>query len=151
MITCKYCGQENKDGNLKCSNCGKPLSLIWDETSKNIFKKKSNQFQKDDFLGDGFKSLYKENEIYDNLNDQINKESEIPDFYLEWDVIVATALIAMISTPIFNRLFPPFGYIMALLLSLLYLLMAIKSKPTLIIAIPLSFIVTCAITAFLSL
>ncbi|MDR2873188.1 MAG: zinc ribbon domain-containing protein [Methanobrevibacter sp.] len=151
MVSCNYCGQENKDGNLKCSNCGKPLSLIWDETSNNIFKKNPDHFQKDDSLADDFKynSLYKENKIYNKVKE--NKKSEISNFYMEWDVIVATALTVIILTPIFNRLFPPLGYIMPLLISLIYLLMAIKNKPSLIIAIPLSFIVTCAFTAFLSL
>jgi uncharacterized membrane protein YvbJ len=153
MVTCKYCGQKNKDGNLRCSNCGKPLTLIWNETSKNIFKKDSNQLQKDDFFDDGFKnnSLYKEDKIYDNLNVQRNQKFENSNHYIEWDVVVATALIAIISTSIFNKLFSPFGYIMALLISLFYLLKTIKIKTTLVIVLPLSFIVTCAITAFLSL
>jgi hypothetical protein len=34
MVFCRYCGMANKDSELKCSNCGKPLSLLSNEPLK---------------------------------------------------------------------------------------------------------------------
>ncbi|MDR3223322.1 MAG: hypothetical protein LBT66_06290 [Methanobrevibacter sp.] len=195
MVICSYCGQENKIGNLKCSNCGKPLSLLSNDSSDPIFEKELNQNHENDFQKGDFQKGIKKNSIkwkyansqsnqekkHDNLDigfnnqnkdydapvnnfnynqnyddeqyydDNINTSSEKFEYFIEWDVIIASSLIVIILTAIFNRIFPVVAYIIALIISLIYVLITTKNKNTLMLVIPLSFITTCAMSAFLSL
>jgi len=192
MVICNYCGRENKTGDLKCSNCGKPLGLLSNDSSDPIFEKDLNQIQKNDFqkgiiknsikwryadsqsdqerkhdnLDIGFNNQnkgydthvnnFKYNQDHDEIldiywNDNLNTSSEKFEYFIEWDVIIASSLIVIILTAIFNRIFPVVAYIIALIISLIYVLIATKNKNTLMFVIPLSFITTCAMSAFLSL
>ncbi|MDR2624118.1 MAG: hypothetical protein LBC39_06100 [Methanobrevibacter sp.] len=228
MVICRYCGQENRTGDLRCSNCGKPLSLLPNDPSDPTFEKdldqKSNEFHKETIRKDSIKWKYinphsdqekGSDSSDDRFNDRIEDHGDVVDFnynpsdrdfvdrstdfndhddggfdqndhdedelyrakfhenigrykdnnldfdhekktenlvyFIEWDVIIASSLIVIILTAIFNRMFPIFGYISALLVSLIYVLIATKNKNTLFLAIPLSFISTAAISAFLSI
>jgi lipopolysaccharide export LptBFGC system permease protein LptF len=71
--------------------------------------------------------------------------------YVEWDVVVATALLVIILSTILQRFFPRLGLLVALFVGLVYILIATKSKLTLIKAIPLSIIMVFAISAYFSL
>ncbi|MDR2966506.1 MAG: zinc ribbon domain-containing protein [Methanobacteriaceae archaeon] len=71
--------------------------------------------------------------------------------YVEWDVVVATALLVIILTTILQRFFPRFGLFMALFIGLTYILIATKSKISLFKAIPLAIIMVFAISAYFSL
>ena len=278
MVYCRYCGTQNRDGNLKCSNCGKPLSLISNEPqSRPRFSKNNNQnfrenrfrnnpnqensikaryleknqhnpnnqynqnnqgqkrqqanndFQRNqnpqynqspqyyqnpqhnqnpkyqqspqrhqnqgnypkqrdyqnypnyqnyqnrhnsgyeqDYLNqenylnqDDYQNYGGNNEYYDNLHqDRFNQHysqnynreaKKVSKTAIEWDVVIATALMVIILTAIIQRIFPSFAIFISLLLGLSYILIATKSKPSLIKSIPLTIFVILAISAFFSL
>ncbi|GAA5819037.1 MAG: zinc ribbon domain-containing protein [Methanobrevibacter sp. CfCl-M3] len=205
MVTCRYCGQKSRTGDLRCSNCGKPLSLLANDQSDPIFEKDLGQIHEDHFqegnvrkgsikwkytnpeYNNSTNKLNNQNRGYEPSFDDLSHSQSRPDYYghdddlyrnkfnenigqyrssldnnynrkfeviwlfIEWDVIVASSFIVIILTAVFNRIFPVVGYILALLISLMYVLTTTKNKDTLILAIPLSFITTSAISAFLSL
>ncbi|MDR1819326.1 MAG: hypothetical protein LBR15_03635 [Methanobrevibacter sp.] len=205
MVTCRYCGQKSRTGELRCSNCGKPLSLLANDPSDPMFEGGIGQIHEDHFQeenikkgsikwkytnpehdnstnkfdnqsreyessvddlsynqshpdhyeydDDFYRNKFNENieQYRSNLDNNHDRKSEVIGFFIEWDVIVASSFIVIILTAIFNRIFPVVSYVLALLISLVYVLATIKNKNTLILAIPLSFITTSAISAFLSL
>ncbi|MDR2545476.1 MAG: hypothetical protein LBD03_08080 [Methanobrevibacter sp.] len=205
MVTCRYCGQKSRTGDLRCSNCGKPLSLLANDPSDSIFEKDLGQIHEDHFQeenvrkgsikwkytnpehnnstnkinnqnrgyepyfndlspsqshpdyyehdDDFYRNKFNENigQYRSNLDRNYDGKSEVIGFFIEWDVIVASSFIVIILTAVFNRIFPLLSYVLALLISLMYVLTTTKNKNTLILAIPLSFITTSAISAFLSL
>lgn len=204
MIFCRYCGEKNREGDLHCVNCGKPLSLLPNdhqkkstssnssinnklfkkESKENGFKKPIKKYHKDDsFLKDDVENIRKnkdnksvrskhfhsDNEVYKPAefkctysDKEIYKPTELKRAYSnnevyksqkntkssEWDVIVATALLVIILSAIFKRIFPNIGLFFALLIGLIYILIATKSKSTLIKAIPLAIMMIFAISAF---
>ncbi|MDR2829656.1 MAG: hypothetical protein LBB45_01230 [Methanobrevibacter sp.] len=175
---CKYCGHENRTSGLKCSKCGKPLSLLPNDQSNSMLEKNlsPNQDSHENIRKDSIKWRYinhqnqekKYNIDYDdnNYSDEFYRNKSIMshennnlddgkietvECFIEWDVIIASSLIFIILTAVFNRILPAFGYVFTLLTSLSYILIATKNKNTLILAIPLSFLTTSAISAFLSL
>ena len=234
MVYCQYCGARNRDGDLRCYNCGKPLSLMPSEQSqKSGFSSNTNQNLRDSFRNNpkqegSIKNRYiqREQAYQDNPNDphnpnshnyqnqQVyhdnqpnrhyqnhqsyqnqqnqqsyqdyqnqqnqqnhprNQEYEYPDDFnrselnrqyppndvyepkkvskttIEWDVVIATALMVIILTAILQRVFPVFAIFISLFLGLAYILVATKSKPSLIKSIPLTFFVILAISAYFSL
>ena len=244
MVYCQYCGAQNRDGDLRCSNCGKPLSLIQtgppqksrfssnnNQNLRNSFRNSSNQegsiksryiqreqgYQDNPNIpnnqnyqsyqnqqnqrdyqnnrpnqgGRGYNnqqnSLY--NQSYQNQQDyqrqqnyqhyqdqqnyprnreysnnfnqgelnrqysqnHINEPKKVSKTTIEWDVVIATALMVIILTAILQRIFPVFAIFISLLLGLAYILVATKSKASLIKSIPLTFFVILAISAYFSL
>ncbi|MCL2157343.1 MAG: zinc ribbon domain-containing protein [Methanobrevibacter sp.] len=71
--------------------------------------------------------------------------------FVEWDVVVATALLVIILATILQRFFPTFGLFMALFIGLIYILTSTKSKSSLFKAIPLAIIMVFAISAYFTL
>lgn len=71
--------------------------------------------------------------------------------YVEWDVVVATALLVIILATILQRFFYAIGLFIALFIGLIYILTATKSKLSLIKAIPLAIIMVLVISAYFSL
>ena len=71
--------------------------------------------------------------------------------YVEWDVVVATALLVIILATILQRFFYTMGLSIALFIGLIYILISTKSKLSLIKAIPLAIITVFAIYAYFSL
>ena len=192
MVFCSYCGAKNRDGSLKCYNCGKPLRLVYDDPqvvdkdtklnnnySENRFKGsiKDNYTSKnvsslndldnhgssfttnDSYLNEGttlYKREYKTNpnrnnnlrnsSLYKNSPENIDNKNVV-----EWDVVIATALIVIILTAVLNRFLPSFGFFIALLVALIYILIATKNKTSLYKSIPLAIIVILAISSYFSL
>ena len=117
----------------------------------------SHQFNKD-FNKKEYK--YNQSESLNNLSaSQTNfyqdnyreNHKKIPKKYIEWDVVIATALLVIILASILQRFFPTFGLSVALFFGLIYILAAIKFKSTLFKAIPLAIVMVFAISAYFSL
>jgi hypothetical protein len=70
---------------------------------------------------------------------------------VEWDVVVATAILVIIIASILQRFSPTFGLSVALFIGLIYILTATKSKLSLFKAIPLGIFMVFAISAYFSL
>ncbi len=261
MVYCRYCGTQNKDGTLKCINCGKPLSLMPNDSQKdsihsssrdhhsignnhgdnssthnesinpnisnhhrspikdrymkndqelNNFENRSNiNYESKQSMNQGANGFNNQsyghrrenqNQNYQNsinshketLNDNngnrgyINNLSEnnsqnldnnlensnnlnnnINSGYysqnrpresvksnknsVEWDVIIATALMVIILIAILQRVFPSIAIFISLLIGLIYILIATKSKSTLFKAIPLAILAILAISAYFSI
>lgn len=204
MVYCRYCGTQNRDGTLKCTNCGKPLSLIpndshsnsMQDSSRNHYSKrddyrKNNNYGKIDNYGNNrnnhndsinpnvsnyhrspIKDSYmRKNQEFDNfenpskypanLNKNQNNDYHSQNYgkepvkssknSVEWDVVIATALMVIILTAILQRIFPFMAIFISLLIGLLYILIATKSKSSLFKAIPLTVITILAISAYFSI
>ena len=192
MVYCRYCGEKNEDGTLKCIKCGKPLSLLPVDYPENvkgykpdhINKKSFNEDLRNDYQNNrgisnqkSIKSRYIDFNQYDNNfdknehgNNQTNRLNNLPNSqtdyyganyrkhvkthgknYVEWDVVVATALLVVILATILQRFFPRIGLFITLFIGLIYILVATKSKSTLIKSIPLAIIMAAAISAYFSL
>ncbi len=182
MVFCRYCGEKNEDGNLKCSNCGKTLSLLPYKHQRNSHNDNSN-FNEDIIFNRISKPKYSSNlkknnqnsikthyQTDFNPNDRNRNEKRFNDSlkpkyshydangpygnkkarknFVEWDVVIATALLVIILSSIFQRVFPAFGLFLALLIGLIYILIATKSKSSLIKAIPLAIIMVLTISAY---
>lgn len=80
-----------------------------------------------------------------------NKEKYVDKNSIEWDVVIATALITLILSAILNRIFPTLGLLFAIFVGLIYILIATKVKSSLVKSLPVTLIVICAISAFFSL
>lgn len=204
MVYCRYCGTQNRDGTLKCINCGKPLSLIpndshpnsMQDSSRNHYSKKddyrkNNNYGKIDNYGNNrnnhndsinsdvsnyhrgpIKDSYmRKNQELDNFENpskypvNLNKNQN-NDYYsknygkkpvkssknsVEWDVVIATALMVIILTAILQRIFPFMAIFISLIIGLIYILIATKSKSSLFKAIPLTVITILAISAYFSI
>ena len=70
---------------------------------------------------------------------------------VEWDVVIATALIVIILTAILNRILPNFAFFISLFIALIYILIATKNKNSLYKSVPLAIIVIFAISSYFSL
>ncbi|WP_067089157.1 zinc ribbon domain-containing protein [Methanobrevibacter curvatus] len=196
MVYCKYCGTNNIDGNLKCQNCGKPLSLIPnnkppnrnedfhnDSIKSRYVEYKENKHRPNNnrninrSLGENYKQYQNNNDFNNRLNNNYgykenynynyNNENPIPyqenqyiktspkenikKKYIEWDVIIASALIMIILSAIVNRILPDFSLLVSLVVALIYILVSTKNKSSLFVSIPLTMVVITAITAYFSL
>ncbi|MCL2688202.1 MAG: zinc ribbon domain-containing protein [Methanobrevibacter sp.] len=85
------------------------------------------------------------NKNNDNPHKTVNKTA------VEWDVVIATALIVIIISAILQRVFPFLSIFMALLIGLIYILIATKSKLSLFKSIPLAILMILAVSAYFSL
>lgn len=223
MVYCRYCGVQNKHGDLKCSNCGKPLPLMANEPhsnmkrsqnnaqnlkSNNPIDNQSNNYSiKDKYLRDNqdpqnihnnqrnnqnidydqnYQNQQYQNQQYQNqqnyqnqqqynqnyqrhqnqeysdglhnneFNQQYqqnytNKHKRVSKTAIEWDVVIATALMVIILTAILQRIFPMFAIFISLLIGLAYILVATKSKSSLVKSIPLTILVILSISSYFSL
>ena len=240
MVYCRYCGTQNRDRDLKCSNCGKPLSLMPNEpplkpiSSSNNQNLRGNSSRNNPNRYDSIKSRYvretqnQQNQNYQNQQRQQNQNQQRqqnqnnqnyqnqqrqqyqqnPQYYqnqrnqhenqyqrnypnqqayqnyqrnqeysdnllqngqnqqysqnhahepkvsktaIEWDVVIATALMVIILTAILQRIFPVYAIFISLLLGLAYILIATKSKVSLIKSMPLTLLTILAISAYFSL
>lgn len=245
MVYCRYCGAQNRDGDVKCSNCGKPLPLLPNEPHPNLrhssgndqnlrnnsFRDSSNNSHsiKDRYLGKNqghknnrnnqqnnntndynqnyqnqqqdqyyqnqerqqtqrnmqnrqpqnqqtyqnqqnqqqYQQNYQDSQRYQNreypnnlhyneFNQQyhqnyVNESAKVSKTAIEWDVVIATALMVIILTAILQRIFPLFAIFISLLIGLAYILVATKSKSSLLKSIPLTILVILAISAYFSL
>jgi len=215
MVYCRYCGAQSRDGDLKCSNCGKPLSLMPNEpqlrsnSSSNNKSLRGNNFRNNPNPNDSIKNRYmqgnqnnqnqqnpqnrqyqdsqnyqnqrnqhdsqyqgdyqnprayqnyqRDQEYSDNLhqsglNQQYSQnhvhEPKVSKTAIEWDVVIATALMVIILTAILQRIFPFYAIFISLLLGLAYILIATKSKSSLVKSIPLTLVTILAISAYFSL
>lgn len=233
MVYCRYCGAQNRDGDLICSNCGKPLSLMPNEPQQRPRSSSNNQSLRDNGFGnnpnqnDSIKNRYMQgnqnnqdyqnnqsNQNYQNqqrqqhqqdpqnqhyqdqqnyqnqqnpqdnryqrnyqnpqdqqnyqrnqehsnnlhqtgLNQQYSQnyahEPKVSKTAIEWDVVIATALMVIILTAILQRILPFFAIFISLLLGLAYILIATKSKASLVKSIPLTLLTILAISAYFSL
>ena len=137
----------------------------------------NHQNNHDNFNQESIKSRYKNFDLGDpnfdknkHRNHQINKLNNLSESknniygvnhgnnlkkpnksYVEWDVVVATALLVIILASILQRFFHTFGLSLALLIGLIYILIATKSKLSLFKAIPLAIFMVVAISAYFSL
>ncbi|KZX10235.1 zinc ribbon domain-containing protein [Methanobrevibacter filiformis] len=84
-------------------------------------------------------------------NSKYDLEEVTKEHSIEWDVIVATALIFIILTAILNRIFSVIGIFISLFIALIYILVATKNKNSLFKSIPIAIIMIAAISAYLSL
>ncbi|MCL2114928.1 MAG: zinc ribbon domain-containing protein [Methanobrevibacter sp.] len=119
----------------------------------NNFNKQDNSFNRNE---NGNNQLNKLNRLSSSQNnyyeDNYRKNLKKPNKnHVEWDVVVATALLVIILTTILQRFFPRFGLTISLLFGLVYILIATKSKVSLFKAIPLAIIMIFAISAYFSL
>jgi len=87
----------------------------------------------------------------ENSQNYYHEPKKVSKTAIEWDVVIATALLVIILTAILQRIFPSFAIFISLLLGLVYILIATKSKASLIKSIPLTFFVILAISAYFSL
>jgi len=182
MVYCRYCGTQNRNGTLKCINCGKPLSLIPNDSQSSMqsqdrgpYLKKNNQgnnynnynyhrspikyrYMEEDQKIDNFRnsSKYPNNPIM-NQNNNYHSQNYMKEHVktnknsVEWDVVIATALMVIILTAILQRVFPSTAIFISLLIGLIYILIATKSKSSLFKAIPLTIIAILAISAYFSI
>jgi len=192
MVYCKYCGEKNDNRVLKCTKCGKPLSLLPNDYPENkasdthIFndekgfnKEFRNNYQDThgNFSQRSIKSQYGNSGLHESnfgknkyRNFQTDKINNSPGphvnyyadnhrktlkkhnkNYVEWDVVIATALLVIILAAILQRFFHTFGLSLALLIGLIYILTATKSKFSLFKAIPLAIFMVFTISAYFSL
>jgi len=241
MVYCRYCGVQNRTGELKCSNCGKPLSLMPNEpqvkpmSSSNNQSLRGNSSRNNPNQYDSIKSRYVgknqnnqnnqsnqnhqnqqrqqyqqnpqnqqyqdqrnyQNQQYQNQQNYQNQRNQYDNQYqrsyqdqrayqnyqrnqeysdnlrqnglnqqysqhyvhepkvsktaIEWDVVIATALMVIILTAILQRIFPVYAIFISLLLGLAYILIATKSKASLIKSMPLTLLTILAISAYFSL
>lgn len=76
---------------------------------------------------------------------------EISKTTIEWDVVIATALLVIILSAILGRFLPNFAIFISLLVGLIYILIATKSKSSLMKSIPLVIIMILAVSAYFSI
>ena len=112
-----------------------------DEFDKN--KHGTNQVNQSNDL-----SSSKTNYHHDYNGKNLEKHNKSP---VEWDVVIATALLVIILSTILKRVFPAMGLLIALFTGLIYILIATKSKLSLFKSIPLSIFMIFAISAYFSL
>ena len=92
---------------------------------------------------------YFESQLY---NRNYNESTKTVDkTAVEWDVVIATALIVIILSAILQRIFPLLSIFMALCIGLIYILLATKSKLSLFKSIPLTVLMILAVSAYFSL
>jgi hypothetical protein len=214
MVYCRYCGTQNRNGGLKCVQCGKPLSLIPNEPQprskvesyhdhnpksrvqkspikdnylrkdKNLDVSRENNSQKninlyqsqnqrnDQLYNQNYRSNIRQNLNQNKYNDQnirnypknfhepqenqynsqeYRNELKIDKTAVEWDVVIATALLVIILTAILQRILPFMAIFISLLIGLAYILVATKSKFSLFKSIPLAVLVILAISAYFSI
>jgi len=87
---------------------------------------------------------------FNNKNDD-SLPKTVDKTAVEWDVVIATALIVIIISAVLQRIFPLLAIFMALLIGLIYILIATKSKLSLFKSIPLAILMILAVSAYFSL
>ena len=100
-----------------------------------------------------FQDLNQEKYSQPQFNNENNNKAykTVNKTAVEWDVVIATALIVIIISAILQRIFPFLGIFMALLIGLIYILIATKSKLSLFKSIPLAILMILAVSAYFSL
>ena len=177
-LKCRKCGKplsllphdypENSDSKMPNYINKKRLNkgIMGDyQNNHDNFSQKSIESRYKDFnpYDDNFnENKYKNNQInklnnlsssrtnYNEDNYRKNLKKPIKNF-VEWDVVVATALLVIILFTILQRFFHTIGLFIALFIGLIYILTATKQKSGLIKAIPLAIIMVFAISAYFSL
>jgi hypothetical protein len=136
MVYCSNCGEKNRDTSTFCANCGEPLRGKSSKPPKPL-KSKSKSY-KNNYREDKFEKQIKE------------KKSAI-----EWNVVVAGALIFVIITVILGMIIdtvlPGVSLLIAGFLAFIYILAATKRASTLIVGLPLTVIMAACLWAFFSL
>ena len=114
-----------------------------------------------------YNTIFDRNEYQNTLAEELNPSSAFQRGYIngssgknikehnknfvEWDVVVATALLVIILATILQRFFPTFGLFIALFIGLIYILISTKLKLTLFKAIPLAIVMVFTISAYFTL
>lgn len=88
--------------------------------------------------------------VYGSYNDS-NNENYINKNSIGWDVVIATALITLISAAVLNRIFSNLGLLFAVVIGFIYILIASKVKSSIVKVLPVTLVVICAISAFFAL
>jgi len=176
---CSNCGETlpiipNKNQNILQSNYSNRRSNNQHNSSNQIPNNSYKMSIKEDYLRDNKYNknpTYKDknlrlNSRYNNFQDLNQEKYSQPQFNnennnktyktvnktaVEWDVVIATALIVIIISAILQRIFPFLGIFMALLIGLIYILIATKSKLSLFKSIPLAILMILAVSAYFSL
>ncbi|KZX16714.1 hypothetical protein MBCUT_05720 [Methanobrevibacter cuticularis] len=103
-------------------------------------------------LDDSFISSQKQGYGNPYYHSQQNYESkEVSKSTIEWDVVIATALLVIILSAILNRFIPTLGIFISLIMGLIYILVATKSKLSLVKSIPLAIVMILAVSAYFSI
>jgi len=174
-LICKKCGKplsllpnlhpKNMNNNIPNRNYKKDLNPGFRRKKPSNFNQGSIKSRYKD--KNRFNTDFGENGYRINQSEELNNLSPSqPDYYddysrknlqkqnknyVEWDVVVATALLVIILATILQRFFHTFGLFVALLIGLIYILTATKSKISLFKAIPLAIIMVFAISAYFTL
>ncbi|RBQ22861.1 hypothetical protein ALNOE001_14420 [Candidatus Methanobinarius endosymbioticus] len=74
MVYCRYCGAKNRDGDLRCTQCNKPLSLIPDNSPSRPSSRSNNS-----------SNFNNRSSNYNNNRNSNNQNSPIKNKYLEKD------------------------------------------------------------------
>jgi len=94
---------------------------------------------------------YSSNLDQNQPNFEYENEPKVSKTAVEWDVVIATALMVIILTAILQRAISSMAIFMSMLIGLAYILVATKSKLSLIKSIPLTILVVLAISAYFSI